>query len=296
LGAQGEQTVQAIVEQCLEAAIAERASDIHIEPQGDKVLFRMRVDGMLRIWRDLPIDLHPQIVSRLKVIARLDISDKRRPQDGRFTLTHKTGSVRDFRISTAPMLEGEKVVIRVLHQDLSKLGIKNVGYSEPNLKVYQELLNKPHGLLLHCGPTGSGKTTALYAAINHLFIQQKPNLAEGLTEAFHQLRRHPVAGTRRVHHILSCQTGENFWAQEFNYAYLRNASLMPEPLTTTLIAESLGDVGAAAGPIQLGRALHYLRKVDPARAGATRMLIYGCADAGHVGACVIEGADEQGLR
>lgn len=123
----------------------------------------------------------------------------------------------------------------------------------------------------------------------HSFLQRKPNLAEGLSEAFRQLRQHPVAGTRRTDHLLSCQTGESFWAQEFNYAYLRNAPLMPEPLTVSLVADSLGDVGAAAGAIQLGSALHHLRKLAPAHGESARVLIYGCADAGQVGACVIEG-------
>jgi 3-oxoacyl-[acyl-carrier-protein] synthase-1 len=123
----------------------------------------------------------------------------------------------------------------------------------------------------------------------HSFQQRKPNLAEGLSEAFRQLRQHPVAGTRRVDHLLSCQTGESFWAQEFNYAYLRNAPLMPEPLTVSLVAESLGDVGAAAGAIQLGSALHHLKKLELAHGDAARVLMYGCADAGQVGACVIEG-------
>jgi len=123
----------------------------------------------------------------------------------------------------------------------------------------------------------------------HSFLQRKPNLAEGLSDAFRQLRQHPVAGARRVDHLLSCQTGESFWAQELNYAYLRNAVLMPEPLTVSLVAESLGDAGAAAGVIQLGGALHHLQKLKPAHGSAARVLIYGCADAGQVGACVIEG-------
>ncbi|MFL5344931.1 MAG: 3-oxoacyl-ACP synthase [Hyalangium sp.] len=123
----------------------------------------------------------------------------------------------------------------------------------------------------------------------HCFLQRKPNLAEGLSDAFRQLRTHPVVGARRVDHVLSCQTGENFWAQEFNYSYLRNAPLMPEPLTMALIAASLGDVGAAAGPIQAGSALHHLKRQAPAEEDPTRVLVYGCADAGQVGACVIEG-------
>jgi 3-oxoacyl-[acyl-carrier-protein] synthase-1 len=123
----------------------------------------------------------------------------------------------------------------------------------------------------------------------HSFLQQKPNLAEGLTDAFRQLRKQPVTGNRRVDLILSCQTGESFWAQEFNYAYLRNAPLMPEPLTVSLVAESLGDVGAAAGAVQLGSALHQLKKLEPTHGAAARVLLYGCADAGQVGACIIEG-------
>jgi 3-oxoacyl-[acyl-carrier-protein] synthase I len=123
----------------------------------------------------------------------------------------------------------------------------------------------------------------------HSFLQRKPNLAEGLSEAFRELRQHPIAGTRRVDHILSCQTGESFWAQEFNSAYLRNSPLMPEPLTVSLVAESLGDAGAAAGAIQFGSALHHLQRLEPAHGSAARVLVYGCADAGQVGACVIEG-------
>jgi 3-oxoacyl-[acyl-carrier-protein] synthase-1 len=124
------------------------------------------------------------------------------------------------------------------------------------------------------------------------FLQREPNLARGLTEAFRQLRSHPVAGARRVDHLLSCQTGEMFWAQEFNAAYLRNAQLMPEPLTMSLVAESLGDVGAAAGSLQLGSALHLLKKREHVHGTPGRALVYGCADAGHVGACVVEGTYE----
>lgn len=165
--AETEQNAQALVEQCLDAALQLRATDIHIEPQTDKLSFRMRVDGALRLWKEVPIDLHAQIVARLKILAKLDISEKRRPQEGRFTQTTKIG-MRDCRVATSPMLDGEKVVVRVLHQDLSELNLKNIGYSEPNAKTYQELLNKSHGLILHCGPTGSGRTTAIYAALNQL--------------------------------------------------------------------------------------------------------------------------------
>lgn len=182
----------------MEAALSLRASDIHIEAQGEKVCFRMRVDGLLRIWKEVPIELHPQILARLKILARLDISDKRRPQDGRFSMQTKSG-IRDFRLATVPMLEGEKAVVRVMHSDVSQLTIKSVGYSEPNLKVYHEMLSKPHGLLLHCGPTGSGKTTALYAAVNHLSknwrnIQTIEDPVEGRLPGVNQAQVNPEQG------------------------------------------------------------------------------------------------------
>ena len=102
-----EHTAIAIVDQFLDAADKTRASDIHIEPQGDKLLIRFRVDGRLQGWKDLPLALHAQVISRLKVISGMDISEKRMPQDGRFTV--RTGDItRDYRIATVPMVEGEK--------------------------------------------------------------------------------------------------------------------------------------------------------------------------------------------
>jgi type II secretory ATPase GspE/PulE/Tfp pilus assembly ATPase PilB-like protein len=162
-----ENNAQLIVDQFLDAAQQHRASDVHVEPLSDRVLIRLRVDGRLKVWKELPIELHPQLISRLKVLARMDIAEKRMPQDGRFSVLGTDGS-RDYRVATVPMLEGEKAVVRLLMQNLSKLDFRKVGYTERNARMYEELLAKPHGLLLHCGPTGSGKTTALYAAINHL--------------------------------------------------------------------------------------------------------------------------------
>ncbi|HKU43715.1 MAG TPA: GspE/PulE family protein [Polyangiales bacterium] len=167
LPAESEQSAQALVEQCLEAALQLRASDIHVEPQVDKLAFRLRVDGMLKLWKEAPLDVHQQVIARLKGLAKLDVGEKRRSQEGRFALTTKLG-MREYRISIVPILDGEKAVVRLMHQEFSELSLKNIGYSEPNLKVISELLNKPHGLLLHCGPTDSGKTTALYAALNQL--------------------------------------------------------------------------------------------------------------------------------
>ena len=162
-----ENNAQLIIDQVLDTADQRRASDVHIEQLGDRVAVRLRVDGRLHLWRSLPLELLPQLVSRLKVLARMDISEKRMPQDGRFSIVTPDGS-RDYRVATVPMLDGEKVVVRLLMSDLSKLDFRRVGYTERNAKLYETLLAKPHGLVLHCGPTGSGKTTALYAAINHL--------------------------------------------------------------------------------------------------------------------------------
>ncbi|HET6331895.1 MAG TPA: GspE/PulE family protein [Polyangiales bacterium] len=161
------QAAQALLDQLLDAALQLRATDVHVEPQADKLTIRLRVEGVLRFWKEVPLDLHPQVVGRLKSLAKLDVAERRRPQEGRFTQATKSG-VREYRVATAPMLDGEKVVVRVLHQDLSEITLKNIGYSEPNARAYSDLLSKPHGLILHCGPTGSGKTSALYAAINHL--------------------------------------------------------------------------------------------------------------------------------
>ena len=128
------------------------------------------------------------------------------------------------------------------------------------------------------------------------FLQTEPNLASGLTSAFRQLADLPLIGGRRVDHLLSCQTGESFWGEEFARAYLRNASLMPEPLTEDLAAKTLGDAGAASGVFQLLMAFHHARRLaNPERggraqpAGAPRLLMYGASDTGLIGSCVVEG-------
>lgn len=141
------------------------------------------------------------------------------------------------------------------------------------------------------GPKPRGRVVAhALAKERHHFLQDEPNLADGLTEAFRELRLHPVVSGRKVDEILSCQTGEGFWAREFHWASLRNAPLMPEPLVVRLAAEALGDVGASAGAMGLGLALHRLGMLEPEHGQAERILVYGCSDMGRVGACVIEEA------
>jgi 3-oxoacyl-[acyl-carrier-protein] synthase I len=137
-------------------------------------------------------------------------------------------------------------------------------------------------------PRALGRLLALALAKEPRYIlQSEPSLAEGLTSAFRQLHAHPSAGSRRVAQVLSCQTGETFWGHEFNRAYLRNAAFMPEPLVVHLVAESLGDVGAGAGVVQLGHALHLLAQPGPGHGQGPRALVYGCSDEGQVGAFII---------
>ena len=124
----------------------------------------------------------------------------------------------------------------------------------------------------------------------HPFLSEGPSVAKGLTDVFRQLRQQFPRGGRRVDTVLSCQTGESFWSTEFVRAYLRNAALMPEPLSVGLVAECLGDIGAAAGALQLASALHSLRTVEWGDDGPPLALVYGCSDAGDVGACVVEAA------
>jgi type II secretory ATPase GspE/PulE/Tfp pilus assembly ATPase PilB-like protein len=158
---------QNLVDKCLEAAVNYRASDIHIEPQGEMLVFRFRIDGRLKTWGSVSIDQHTQVLNRLKVLARLDIAEKRVPQDGRISLK-RGAQVLSFRMSTVPMVDGEKAVVRVMQQDLSTLTIGDLGFSEHNQAVYEAFLGRRSGLVLHCGPSGSGKSTVLYAACNQL--------------------------------------------------------------------------------------------------------------------------------
>jgi len=193
-----ENSAQLIVDQFLDAAQQHGASDIHVEPHSDRVVIRLRVDGRLHVLKDMPLEMLPQIISRLKVMARMDIAEKRMPQDGRFSVMTPDGP-RDYRVATVPMLEGEKAVVRLLMQNLSRLDFRRVGYTERNVQLYESLLAKPNGLLLHCGPTGSGKTTALYAAINHLRqdwrnIQTIEDPVEGRLDGISQAQVNPDIG------------------------------------------------------------------------------------------------------
>ena len=153
-------------------AIKDKASDIHIEPDKKKLRVRYRVDGIMYEVMTQKIDLHPAVVSRLKVMANLDIAERRMPQDGRIQVMVE-GRAVDLRLSSMPGILGEKIVLRILDKKSTILDINQLGFSEDTLIRFKHLLMHPYGLILVTGPTGSGKTTTLYAAMNLLNTIEK---------------------------------------------------------------------------------------------------------------------------
>ncbi|GLQ50384.1 type IV-A pilus assembly ATPase PilB [Dyella flava] len=156
------------VNKILVDAIRRGASDIHFEPFESQYRVRLRMDGMLRAVASPPIKLSNRISSRLKVMAGLDIAERRVPQDGRIKLNLSKSHAMDFRVSTLPTLFGEKIVLRILDSSSAKLGIDKLGYEEHQKQLYIDAIHKPYGMVLVTGPTGSGKTVSLYTALNIL--------------------------------------------------------------------------------------------------------------------------------
>ena len=149
----------------LSEAVKLKASDILIEPMENETRVRYRIDGLLQTGRSIPRSFHEAIISRIKIMAELDIAEKRLPQDGRFKLKSKNKFV-DFRISILPSSYGEKAGIRVLDQENATLDINKLGFTDETIERIKENSLKPHGMILACGPTGSGKTTTLYSILN----------------------------------------------------------------------------------------------------------------------------------
>ena len=157
-----------IVNGVLIKAIKLGASDIHFEPYEKSFRVRYRVDGVMRREMTLPIQIKNAIVSRLKIMSRLDIAERRLPQDGRIKLRLGKGREMDFRVSTVPVLFGEKVVLRLLDKSSLQLDMVKLGFEESSLEDFKKALRKPVGMILVTGPTGSGKTTTLYSALSEL--------------------------------------------------------------------------------------------------------------------------------
>ena len=153
-------------------AIKEGASDIHIEPEEDELKIRVRVDGMLHEISSPPKHLQSALISRIKIMAVLDIAERRIPQDGRFTIKME-GRQIDVRASCIPTIYGENVVLRLLDSSSTVLGLEQLGFSKEVLEKYDKLIRRPHGIILVTGPTGSGKTTALYASLAKINTVEK---------------------------------------------------------------------------------------------------------------------------
>jgi len=180
-------------------AIKKGASDLHFEPYEKKYRVRFRIDGILSEVSGPPIALATKIAARLKVMSKLDISEKRTPQDGRIKLKLSKSKAIDFRVSTLPTLFGEKVVMRILDPTSAQLGIDVLGYEAEQKELFMEAIHKPQGMVLVTGPTGSGKTVSLYTAVNIInTVERNISTAEDPVEinleGVNQVNVNPKAG------------------------------------------------------------------------------------------------------
>ena len=168
-----ESPVVKFVNKMLMDAIKRDASDIHFEPYETEYRVRFRMDGMLKTMANPPLKLNARLAARLKVMAQLDIAERRVPQDGRIKLNISKTKQMDFRVSTLPTLFGEKIVLRILDGGAAKMGIDKLGYEEDQKELYLKALANPYGMILVTGPTGSGKTVSLYTGLNILNTQER---------------------------------------------------------------------------------------------------------------------------
>jgi type IV pilus assembly protein PilB len=160
----GDDPITKLVASIVRGAIDARSSDIHIEPQANELRVRYRVDGMLRRAVDVPLSAQAEVISHLKILAQMDISEKRIAQDGHITLRHE-GQEYDLRVSSLPSVDGEKIVLRILDKNASRWSLDEVVTSRDDNRKFRELAANPYGMLLLTGPTGSGKTTTLYSVL-----------------------------------------------------------------------------------------------------------------------------------
>jgi general secretion pathway protein E len=186
------------VNHLLQYAFEERASDIHIEPHREGIVVRLRIDGVLHTIYTIPKKLHLPILSRLKMVAGMNIAEKRRPQDGRIG-THFEGKPVEIRISTVPMAFGEKAVLRILDPAILMQDLSTLGLEEYQLERYRGMISEPYGLILVTGPTGSGKTTTLYSTLTAIATPEKnittiEDPIEFVTDEFNQIGVQPAVG------------------------------------------------------------------------------------------------------
>ena len=193
-----DQHVKNAVDYLLNYAFEQRASDIHIEPKRDFGTCRLRIDGILHNIYSLPKGVYPAIVSRIKSLSRINIAEKRRPQDGRMKVAYKEKEA-EIRVSTVPVAFGEKVVLRVLNPDVLFKDLEELGFFPMDLIVYHSFLKHPNGIILVTGPTGSGKTTTLYSSLRFLSspelnITTIEDPIEMVCQDFNQIAIQPLAG------------------------------------------------------------------------------------------------------
>lgn len=156
-----------VIELLLEQAVQDRASDIHIDPTETRLRIRFRIDGILHDVANLPMEMHPMIVSRLKIMAGMNIAERRRAQDGQFTADVR-GRVIDVRVASSGTVDGEMTVLRLLDKQLTPIGLDRLGMNRDMWGKFRKLLRLPYGLVVVCGPTGAGKSTTLYSSILQL--------------------------------------------------------------------------------------------------------------------------------
>jgi general secretion pathway protein E len=182
----------------VEEAVKARASDIHIEPEEDKLRIRYRIDGTLQDTMSLPLSIHRALISRIKILGEMNIADHFRPQDGQFS-TEAKGRQIDVRVATAPTVSGETATLRLLDKSMATLGLADLGMLPDSLAKYESMLKVPYGMILTSGPTGAGKTTTLYASINSLDTQGSNIItiedpAEYRFKDINQIQVNPQAG------------------------------------------------------------------------------------------------------
>ncbi|WP_110457009.1 type IV-A pilus assembly ATPase PilB [Shewanella algidipiscicola] len=161
------------INKILTDAIRKGASDLHFEPYEKRYRIRFRVDGILHQVSEPPVNLSGRISARLKVMSKLDIAERRVPQDGRIKMKLSRTKSIDFRVSTLPTIWGEKIVMRILDSSSAQLGIEKLGYEDDQRELYEQMLAKPQGMILVTGPTGSGKTVSLYTGLNILNTEER---------------------------------------------------------------------------------------------------------------------------
>lgn len=161
------QSIILLINELIDRAVRDRATDIHIEPQEHNIRVRYRVDGTLHRYQSLPVHILPQMISRIKVMANMDIAERRLPQGGSFQARVGDRPI-DVRVSTVPSVYGEKAVLRLLDRSASTYDLDVLGFTDANLAMLNRIISRPQGVFLLTGPTGSGKTTTLYAMLNRL--------------------------------------------------------------------------------------------------------------------------------